>query len=147
MEKRFISNSPKETADIAASLVSDKTVKKGDFVALTGDLGAGKTAFVRGLVAGIFCTYGGKDKTDEVLSPTFSIMNIYESAVPVWHCDFYRIRGEDDLYMTGFYDCDENEVIVAAEWSENIPFAVPKSAVFVNICGSGTVREITVSKK
>ena len=131
--KSFISNSPKETADIAASLVVDKTVKKGDFIAFLGDLGAGKTAFTRGLLNGIYSCYGGKDKTEAVVSPTFSIINVYDSAVPVWHCDFYRISGEDDLYMTGFYDCDFDEVIIAAEWSENIPFAVPENAIFVKI--------------
>lgn len=144
--KSFISNSPSETAAIAASLVADKTVQKGDFVAFLGNLGAGKTAFSRGILKGVFELYGGKDKTDAVVSPTFSIINVYDSAVPVWHCDFYRINGEDDLYMTGFYDCDFDEVIVLAEWSEMIPFAIPENALFVEIRGEGEKREITVFK-
>ena len=135
MKKVFTSRSPAETENISASLVNDGIVGAGGFVALYGDLGAGKTVFVRGLAAGIFARYGGKNVCSDVLSPTFSLINVYNSAVPLIHCDLYRIKSEDDLYMTGFFDLDLENSITAAEWSENIPFAVPEKAVKVKITG------------
>ncbi len=146
MEYIFKTKTPLETENIAKQLVLSGEIKKGDFIAFKGNLGAGKTVFARGLVKGIFEKYGGEDKTPLVTSPTFSIINIYECEIPVWHCDFYRISSENELYMTGFYDVDAENSIIAAEWSENIPFAIPEKAISVEISGNGNERTVIIRK-
>lgn len=83
-----------------------------EMIALFGDLGAGKTAFTRGLCAGLGIE-------DGVSSPTFAIVNAYEGRFPVYHFDMYRVTDVDDLFATGFYDYIGTGVIVI-EWSENI---------------------------
>ncbi len=147
MEKSFVSRSPAETEAVASSLVVDGTLEKGDFVALYGDLGAGKTVFVRGLAKGVHARFGGINAAEDVLSPTFSLINVYNSSLPLIHCDFYRIKSEDDLYMTGFFDLDRENSLTAVEWSENVPFAVPEDALFVKITGAGDERKIEISRK
>lgn len=93
-------------------------LKEGDFIALKGELGAGKTAFVRGLCA-VFCP-GAR-----VCSPTYTVMRRYDGGIcPFYHFDMYRISSPEDLESVGFYDCAG---VVAAEWSENIPYALPES--------------------
>lgn len=97
-----------------------KILNAGDFVALYGDLGAGKTAFIRGLGKGI--GFGG-----EVTSPTFALIHEYVGEKTIIHFDMYRINDIDSLYSIGFYDFLDGNNIIATEWSENIPFALPKS--------------------
>jgi len=101
---------------------------EGDFafVAMYGDLGVGKTAFVRG-----FCSYFG---TARVKSPTFSIVNEYRfESCSVFHFDMYRITDDEDLYSTGFYEYFSRKGYMLCEWCENIPFAVPDDAVILKI--------------
>ena len=107
----------------------------GDVVAMYGDLGAGKTAFTRGVVRGLGCDAA-------VSSPTFSIVNEYRTPTGVFaHCDMYRIVSEDDLYSTGFYDYLDGKGIVFMEWSENVPFAVDADAIRLTISkGEGDER-------
>lgn len=125
--REYISNSPEETEKVAAEIAKD--LKKGDFVAFYGDLGAGKTAFSRGLVKAL-----APECIDLVHSPTFAIVNEYiGEKISIFHFDMYRIKDEDDLFSTGFYDYEERNGIILAEWSENIPFAVPENAVKVVI--------------
>lgn len=109
-------------------------LKKGDMVAMYGGLGAGKTAFTRGLVQGL----GG---ADEVSSPTFAIVNEYTCAdVRVYHFDMYRISDEEDLYSTGFYELTEAENSISViEWSERIPYAIRADAIRVSITQSGDI--------
>jgi len=104
----FISKNVNETESIAAELAK-KLVPPCTFC-LSGDLGAGKTAFTRGLAKG----YGYDDR---VSSPTFTLMNIYEADVPVYHFDLYRLSDMDELYDLGF-DPSEKSVTVV-EWYEN----------------------------
>ena len=103
-----------------------KKLSAGSFVALYGDLGAGKTAFTRGLASVLA-------PNDSVASPTYTIVNEYHSgAYPFCHFDMYRIESEDDLESIGFYDYPEN-AIFAVEWSEKIPFALPDDYYRVTI--------------
>ncbi|MBR3961632.1 MAG: tRNA (adenosine(37)-N6)-threonylcarbamoyltransferase complex ATPase subunit type 1 TsaE [Clostridia bacterium] len=133
----FISNSATETEDFALSLAA--RLSGNEVIAFTGDLGAGKTCFTRGLARGI--GYEG-----EVTSPTFAIVNEYLGGrFPLYHFDMYRIESWEDLYSVGFFEYMENGII-AAEWSENIAAALPDNCIFVNIEKlSENCRKITVS--
>lgn len=91
----------------------------GDFVALWGDLGAGKTAFVRGLAGGLGC--------EGVSSPTFTIVHEYEGRIPVFHFDVYRLEDENDLYDIGYEDYLRRGGVIAMEWPEIVPGVLPGS--------------------
>ena len=97
------------------------------FVALYGDLGVGKTAFIRGFASVIA-------PTSAVRSPTFALVNEYRAKPrSLFHFDMYRIEDEDDLYSIGFYDYLDRKGICLVEWSEKIPFALPDEMIRVNI--------------
>ena len=104
-----------------------------------GDLGAGKTAFVRGVALVIAPDY-------DVSSPTYTIVNEYgDDEKKLCHFDMYRIDSEDDLESIGFYDY--TDCIIIAEWSEKIPFALPDTYYTVSIEKvSETDRLITIEK-
>lgn len=113
-------SSPEQTERVAAEFAARLlgANETDAFLAFYGDLGAGKTAFVRGL-ASVFVPHA------EICSPTFSIVNEYEGEnnLRFCHFDMYRITSEEDLYSIGFYDYEN--CICAVEWSENIEFALP----------------------
>ena len=110
------------------------------FIALYGDLGVGKTAFVRGFASVL-------SPASLVRSPTFALVNEYRGSRPLFHFDMYRITSEDDLWSIG-YDDYLSCGICLVEWSENIPFALPDEYLKVTIekCpDQGTdIRQITV---
>ena len=137
--KEYISNSPAETEAIAEEIA--KELKAGSFVAFYGDLGAGKTAFSRGIVKRL-----APECLELVHSPTFAIVNEYVGEkISIFHFDMYRIKDEDDLVSTGFYDYEERGGVIITEWTENIPFAVPDDAVKVYIEKLGeTARRFTI---
>lgn len=112
MTKSFISDSVADTIDIAKKFA--ETLKGGDVVLYTGEMGAGKTHFTKGIAS-----YFGVE--DEVTSPTFALVNEYDGKVPVFHFDLFRIDNYDDLYAIGFFDYLDRGGIMAVEWSENIP--------------------------
>ncbi len=124
----FKSGSAIQTEQIGSELA--KKLRPGDFVALYGDLGAGKTAFVRGAVSVL-------NPRAPVCSPTYSIVNCYGGDPRIYHFDLYRIEGEDDLYSTGYYDYVEEGAIVFCEWCEKVPSAIPENAIKVTIKGDG----------
>ena len=137
--KEFISKSVSDTDVIAAEIAS--LLKKGDVLALYGEMGAGKTAFVRGLVKAL-CP----ECLPLVHSPTFAIVNEYEGdSVTVYHYDLYRIADEDDLYSTGYFDRLGGDGIVVTEWSELIDAAIPADTHRLRIekCGE-TERKFTL---
>ena len=122
-------SSAAETEALGAELA--KEFKAGAplprFIAMYGDLGVGKTAFVRGF-ASILA------EGSAVRSPTFALVNEYgDKKCPVYHFDMYRITDEDDLYSTGFYDYLAGRGICIAEWCENIPYALPERYLTVEI--------------
>ena len=114
----YLSHSYEDTFEFAENF--SKKLKKGDFIALYGDLGAGKTCFVSGLARGLNCK-------GNISSPTFTIMNYYSGDLDVAHFDMYRIT-EDMLEDIGFYDSALSDAVTVCEWSENIPGAVPANA-------------------
>ena len=109
------------------------------FIALYGDVGVGKTVFVRGL-ASVICP------DDFVQSPTYALVNEYRGEYRICHYDMYRITSEDDLESTGFYDY--KNCIIVAEWCENIPFALPRKYYRVEICktNEGNGRSVKIEK-
>lgn len=134
----FISNSERETEQFAQSFA--KRLSRGSVIAFEGSLGAGKTAFVRGLARGLGCT-------DSVSSPTFAIVNEYDGEIPLFHFDMYRIETLGELYSIGFFEYLERGGICAIEWSENIYSALPDDSIFVCIERlSDTSRKITVTE-
>ncbi len=134
----YISSSPQQTEEFAFHLA--ETLTGGEVIAFTGDLGAGKTCFTRGLAKGL--GFSGS-----VTSPTFALVNEYIGGkYPLYHFDMYRISSWDDLYSTGFFDYLDNGII-AAEWSENIAAALPENTIFVDIEKlNEDTRKITVTK-
>ena len=112
----FITCSPEETEKIGAALA--KHLKPGTVIAYRGDLGAGKTAFTRGLAKGL----GAKEP---VTSPTYTIVNEYLSGrLPLFHFDMYRLSCADDLFDIGWEDYLDRGGICAVEWSENVEEAL-----------------------
>lgn len=130
------SNSTEETEAIGASLadrlVSDEALPR--FVALFGDLGVGKTAFIRGFTSRI-------SPSARVKSPTFSLVHEYRGAtLSVFHFDLYRIEDEDELYSMGFYDYLDRRGICLTEWSEKIEYALPERYLRVEIVKNSAER-------
>lgn len=132
----IVTKSENETEAVAQDFA--QKLNPGDFLAFYGDLGSGKTAFIRG-IADILCP------GVRVSSPTYAIVNEYRGKTEIYHFDMYRITDEDSLYSVGFYDYFDRNGIIAAEWCENIPFALPEEyyeIVFEKL--SDSERKITV---
>ena len=133
---QFETFSPEETEAVGAALAQRLT--PGTVIAFQGDLGAGKTAFTRGLARGLGCD-------ESVTSPTYTIVNEYLSGkMPLFHFDMYRLRCADDLFDIGWEDYLERGGVCAVEWSENVSDAI-EDAVMVTIQKTGdTSRCITI---
>ena len=121
---RFLTYSPEETEALGEAL--GRRLCGGEIVAYYGDLGAGKTAFTRGLARGL-------GYTGRVTSPTFTIVNEYLGRVPLFHFDVYRLEDSDALYDIGWDDYLDRGGVCAVEWSETIADALPEGTVFVRI--------------
>lgn len=121
----YVTNSPEETESAGARLA--QRLKPGAVVAFTGDLGAGKTAFVRGMARGLGIS-------DRVTSPTFTIVNEYEGGrLPLFHFDMYRLGSADELFDIGWEDYLARGGVCAVEWSENIAGALEDGYIRVDI--------------
>ena len=121
---QYITNSPGETEAIGAAL--GKIINPGTVIAYRGDLGAGKTAFTRGLARGLDCS-------EIVTSPTYTIVNEYLGGrLPLFHFDMYRLRSSDDLFDIGWEDYLDRGGVCAVEWSENVADAL-EDALFITI--------------
>ena len=120
----YLSHSPEETEQLGEQL--GRTLRPGSVVAYRGDLGMGKTAFTRGLARGLGCTC-------RVTSPTFTIVNEYSGALPLFHFDMYRLQSDDDLWDIGWEDYLDRGGVCAVEWSENVADAMPEGTVYVTI--------------
>ena len=132
----YITNSPEETEAIGATLA--EALESGAVIAYRGDLGAGKTAFTRGLARGL-------GYTDSVTSPTYTIVNEYLGGrLPLFHFDMYRLRSADDLWDIGWEDYLDRGGVCAVEWSENVADAM-EGAITVSIAKlDDTTRRITI---
>ena len=121
----FTTHSAAETEALGERLAARLT--GGEVIAYTGDLGAGKTAFTRGLARGLGIT-------DRVTSPTFTIVNEYEGGrLPLFHFDMYRLSSSDELYDIGWEDYLARGGVCAVEWSENVDEALDGDTIRVDI--------------
>ena len=132
----FFTTSPEETEAIGASM--GKILPAGTVLAFRGDLGAGKTAFTRGLARGLDCR-------EQVTSPTYTIVNEYLGGrLPLFHFDMYRLHSADDLFDIGWDDYLDRNGICAVEWRENVADAL-ENPITVTIEKTGeNTRRITV---
>jgi tRNA threonylcarbamoyladenosine biosynthesis protein TsaE len=139
LSKTVVTASVSETEALGAELGTLLLERGEGFVAMYGDLGAGKTAFVRGLSSIIA-------PEAHVCSPTYNIVNEYHGKnALLCHFDMYRIESDDDLYSVGFYDYDN--CIIVAEWCEKTPFALPEQYIRVEITKlSENERSITLTE-
>ena len=118
------SASEQETEAIGREMAQQ--LAPGAVVAFTGDLGAGKTAFVRGMAQGLGIS-------QRVTSPTFTIVNEYQGRIPLFHFDMYRLPDADALFDIGWEDYLDRGGVCAVEWSENVAGALPEDTVWVDI--------------
>ena len=123
----YLSHDVLETEALGERLA--KQLRPGSVLAYFGDLGAGKTAFTRGLARGLGCT-------GRVTSPTFTIVNEYEGPTPLFHFDMYRLGGSDELFDIGWEDYLARGGVCAVEWSANVSDAM-EDAIRVSICRGG----------
>ena len=130
-----ISHSPGETFDFGRRIAA--TLRGGEVLALDGDLGTGKTQFVKGVAAGL-----GHDC--DVTSPTFTLIHEYTGGrLPLYHFDFYRLENEGDALRAGLDDYLGERGVVAIEWAEKFPALLPKETRWLRFRASdGDTREI-----
>ena len=135
----YCSNSVAETEALGEELA--RRLEPGAVVAFSGDLGAGKTAFVRGMARGLGIG-------ERVTSPTFTIVNEYEGGrLPLFHFDMYRLGSSDELFDIGWEDYLGRGGVCAVEWSENVDDALDEDTIRINICrgDSDDQRRIEIS--
>jgi tRNA threonylcarbamoyladenosine biosynthesis protein TsaE len=115
-------------------------LESGDFVGLTGQLGAGKTLFSRGVAQ------GAGVQVEDVSSPTYSIIQSYEGRLTLHHADLYRLSSEADLFSTGFHDLLEDEGAFLVEWIDQVRGAAPDDALRITLeVTSPETRKLTVT--
>ena len=128
MTYKYCSYSPEETRKIACNIIEDRRLPL--FIALNGDLGAGKTEFVRGI--------GEKLGIKKIQSPTFTIIREYQSSPKLYHFDVYRMDNASELEDIGFYEyLNESDSIIVMEWADKVKEILPENRLNVDIYGSG----------
>jgi len=105
-----------------------KTLKPSATIALHGDLGSGKTTFVKGIVAELMGI-----PFDAIQSPTFTLMNLYEGPLPIYHFDLYRLKSAEEFVAKGFVDFFESDGICLIEWPDRIASLLPKTTQHVTL--------------
>ena len=133
-----VTNSAAETRALGEKLAS--RLKAGDVVVLEGELGAGKSELARGIARGL-------GVTETVTSPSFTILNVYESGrCPLYHFDWYRLESEEELYELGMDEYLGGDGIAVIEWAERCPEAVPENVLRIRLeVTGGESRRITVN--
>ncbi len=125
--QKFISKSPDQTMSFAEKFA--KELKPGTVVSLEGDLGSGKTTFIKGIARGL-----GLRPAEEVKSPTFVLMHIYPTEIPLYHFDLYRLETPKELEAIGFEEFIHNpEAISCIEWGERARGMLPRASYHVGL--------------
>ncbi len=122
-ERSIISRSPAATLALGVDL--GRLLDPGDFVGLVGELGTGKTLFVRGVAEG-----AGVDRS-RVSSPSFAIISAYRGRLTLYHADLFRLRDYDEVYATGFTDLPGSDGAILVEWLDRVPGAAPREMMLV----------------
>jgi tRNA threonylcarbamoyladenosine biosynthesis protein TsaE len=139
LKVEIISNSPRETEELGEQLGS--VLSAGILLALRGGLGGGKTCFTRGIVASL-----APQSAHLVASPTYAIMNSYQGYIPVYHFDFYRLTGDNDIAELGFDDYFYGDGVCVIEWSERLVELLPDDYITVGFeCTGDHQRLITLT--
>lgn len=136
---RFVTENEKQTYEFARAFASK--LKGGEIILLNGELGAGKTVFVKGLAAGL-------DIADDVTSPTFTLMSEYDGRLKLFHFDVYRLHNGAEAYEAGLTEYfGEADAVCCIEWSDNIAdaFCGGEIDVRINYCENG--REIIINEQ
>lgn len=123
--RALVTRSAAETSALGARL--GRALAPGDCIALVGDLGAGKTQFVRGACR------GARVPASEVSSPSFAIVATYGGRLPVHHADLYRIGDLDELYATGFFDLVGGDGALLVEWADRVPGSLPEERLTITL--------------
>ena len=126
MEFSFSTKSHEESVHAGRCL--GKVLETGCVIGLVGDLGAGKTCFVKGIAGGL-----NDIPEREVTSPTFTIIQEYDGKIPLYHFDAYRLEGSEDLIDIGFDDYVEGQGVSVIEWADNISDALPEERLLIDI--------------
>jgi tRNA threonylcarbamoyladenosine biosynthesis protein TsaE len=129
--RSVLTDSDEET--LLAGEEFSKTLKEGDVVALNGDLGAGKTVFVKGIAKGLHIS-------DIITSPTFTILREYKGSLPLYHFDVYRISDPDEMFEIGFSEYLDGSGVSVIEWAEKVEELLPERSVGVLIKKTGNNR-------
>lgn len=133
---QYVTTSPEQTELLGQRL--GECLRGGEIIAYRGELGAGKTAFTRGLARGLGISV-------RVTSPTYTIVNEYTGGrLPLFHFDMYRLHGADDLFDIGWEDYLERGGVCAVEWSENVAEAVENAITVTIEKASDDARRITI---
>ena len=132
--KNFLSNSEEETLSIAKSL--GRELKGKEIILLEGELGAGKTLFIKGLAEGV-----GVENPDEVNSPSFTILNIYQGKFPIYHFDLYRVEEDPDIEISDFI----GEGVVVIEWADRLKEKLEGISIKIEIINE-TKRKIQITR-
>jgi len=125
MMVEMVSPTPQHTERIGSVL--GKMLEGGEIIALSGELGSGKTTLVRGIAHGM-----GFNR-DEIASPSFTLINEYDGPLPLFHIDLYRLEGERDLYEIGYEEYVGGNGAVVIEWADKVPQAVPKECLWITL--------------
>jgi tRNA threonylcarbamoyladenosine biosynthesis protein TsaE len=112
-------------------------LRPGDFLALTGELGAGKTQFAKGIAEGL-----GVDPSVPVTSPTYTLLNIYGGRVPFYHFDLYRLHGGQDLLDLGFEEYFHGDGVCLVEWAERLQDLLPEDHLLITMSHDGADHRI-----
>lgn len=127
------SGTPAETEQVGA--IIGALLQPGDFLALRGELGSGKTRFARGVATGL-----GVGADIPVTSPTYALLNIYQGRMPLYHFDLYRLSGEDEVVELGFAEYFSGDGISLVEWPERLVEELPSERLEIAFSYSGETR-------
>ncbi len=135
---KITTNNPEETTAVGRELA--RYLKPGDIVLLVGDLGTGKTTFVKGVAAGL------RLKPDTVHSPTFVLMNVYDGRVPLFHFDLYRLEPGDELNRLGFDEFLYGDGVALIEWADRMAGWTPSAYLQLDLVHDGDDRRLLTLK-